>query len=108
MWIKLYIQSTSDVITNSSTELFCVIQGIPEIMKEITEYLESMGCSIRLNEEGYRNGLEKDSDDLNSIYFDLEYGEGCSLVANNFVILLKNALSQFDNSCFEILEDVSW
>lgn len=104
----LHIQSQSDIITNSSSELFCVIQGHLLVMQEIVDYLNSIGCKVSMDKEGYQDGLDTPREDLYSIYFDVDYGDNERL-ANQVVALLKEVLStRFEDKPFEILDDVCY
>lgn len=80
MKINIKIQSVSDIITNSSSEVFCTIKGLDlEVINEILEPLfpnddSEMGPTMSYWEEGeYGEGSES------FITIDLPYGlEGVS------------------------------
>jgi len=97
MKIKLKIQSISDIITNSSSEIFCAIKSDKNTIIAITEYLQSLGC---------RFGSWEDD---NMIIFDTPYGEGDSGVEESFIPILRELLNkQFGKENYEIITDVQY
>lgn len=104
MKIKINIQSLSSIITNSSSETFCVISSDKEaVMQVVTEYLNSfLPYKVMYSEPEDFGSLK----DRYYIMFDVEYGETSYILGKQMHALIKQLLSEHfpgDNSF--IIED---
>lgn len=111
MKVQLNIQSISDVITNSSTEIFCQIQpSTYEVAKEIKAFLSGLS---RRKIEIEDNAYEYDDNDepINPhpvINFIIEYGD-YDYLTKDFATLLDVALSSvFPKESYTIDTNVDW
>lgn len=70
--IKLH--SVVDLITNSSTELFCTVKGSSreDVQKLLSEILEDFGCETLLGDFGY-GGMWVDESEENEGCYDIMY-----------------------------------
>lgn len=99
--IKVVIKPHSiiDVITNSSTEIFCAINS-KDHFEDIKLFLENI-----LNKEVE---IYKEYEENKYIVFSIEYGENEN-IKNDFIKLLKRVLEEnFGKDNFEIRTDVGY
>ena len=87
MKIKIFLQSWSSIITNSSSETFCVISSEDkETIKVVTDYLNSF-LPYKVN--------YVDSDKTTySIWFTINYGEDSHEIGCNMYSLIKKLLEE--------------
>ena len=98
--IKIYIQSWTDIITNSSSELFCVIRAVPPIIQDINHFLVSLGIG------GWCYNFD---DDQSCIEFSTEIGEHAQDMPDIVVPLLRKVLTdKFGENGYEIDTNVSY
>lgn len=101
--LRLNIQSISDIITNSSSEIFCRIES-KEHINEIKEFLNNIGVHANIEEDYYEPGEEKQG----VIDFWIEWGDH-ETATDAFVAVLRKLLSDyFPEGSFEILTNVSY
>lgn len=107
--LLIRLQSFSDVITNSSSEIFCQIKSISSSgINAIAEYLNTiLPCEVS---PSMRYDDEEDSEeDGHTIDFWIEQGSDAEHIGDNFAALLEHVLLQhFNEDSFEILTDVDY
>lgn len=98
--IRLNFHSIVDIITNSSSEIFCRIKSA-EHMKEVEELLsEVLGRRVTVD--------DYDDEEDNSIDFRIEWGDN-GTVASDFVSMVKYILTtKLGEGTFEIIDDVEY
>lgn len=104
--LLIRLQSFSDVITNSSSEIFCQVKAISSSgINAIAEYLNTI-LPYRVYPSKDEDE-DEDSNGDNTIDFWIEWGSDTESMADNFAALLKQVLLQhFNEDSFEVLTDV--
>ena len=88
--ITLNIQSYSSIITNSSSEVFCVIKSDSEdSIKMVQDYLNSfLPNKVDYTELDYEDGIHR-------IFFEMEYGSSDSeILGETMYYLIKKLLEE--------------